>query len=70
MSVAECLEVYGLRLCVGDYVQVYIKSRSLVRVAGRVSEIKPTGLILETDNAWVTIRYTDIKMIVKPKNTV
>lgn len=66
---AECYPVYGLLLCVGDVVEVYPRSRSLVLFRGRVKKITVSSLLLENDENELAIRFSEIKAIrrIKPK---
>ncbi|MEM4913801.1 MAG: hypothetical protein QW579_06320 [Desulfurococcaceae archaeon] len=63
----ECHSVYGMLLCVGDYVEVYPRSRSLAFFRGRVKRITISSVILENDENDMMIRFSEIKAIRKLK---
>lgn len=65
----KCVKVYGLKVCIGDYVRVYPRSRGLAYIDGKVSALTNTAIILENEDNSISIRFSEIKMIQKPKTS-
>ena len=63
----ECMKIYGIKICVGDFVRVYPRSVRLMAVHGVVKEITSTAIVLENEDNTFSIRLSEIKAIQKPK---
>ena len=63
----ECMKIYGIKICVGDFVRVYPRSVRLMAVHGVVKEITSTAIVLENEDNAFSIRLSEIKAIQKPK---
>jgi hypothetical protein len=66
----ECMDVYGVNVCVGDFVQVYPRTMRLSMVQGIVKKITSSSIVLENEDNEVAIRYSELKMVRKPKTYV
>jgi hypothetical protein len=66
-SIMDCIVLYGLRVCVGDVVQIFPRSRALVSFIGRVINITPHAIVLENEENTISIRLSEIKMVRIPK---
>jgi hypothetical protein len=63
----ECMRIYGIKICVGDFVRVYPRSVRLMAIQGVVREITSTAIVLENEENTISIRLSEIKAIQKPK---
>ena len=63
----ECMKIYGIKICVGDFVRIYPRSVRLMAVHGVVKEITSTAIVLENEDNTFSIRLSEIKAIHKPK---
>lgn len=63
----ECIDIYGIDICVGDYVQIYPRSMKLVHVSGFVKRITTSTIVLENEENEVAVRLSEIKLLRKPK---
>lgn len=63
----ECIDVYGINICIGDYVQIYPRSMKLVHVSGIVTRITTSTIVLENEENEVAVRLSEIKLLRKPK---
>ena len=60
----RCKNIYGINLCVDDYVVVIPRTQSLASFEGKVVYLGAVALtILESDGDLVSIRYRDIRML-------
>lgn len=62
-----CNRIYGLKICIGDYVEVYPRARGLAHFSGIIKEITPVSIVLENEHNDISVRLADIKLIRKPK---
>lgn len=63
----ECVDIYGIDVCLGDYVQIYPRSMKLVHVSGLVKRITTSTIVLENEENEVAVRLSEIKLLRKPK---
>lgn len=63
----QCMNIYGLRVCVNDFVQVYPRGLRLSYLQGRITRITYSSLVLENEENTISIRFSEIRMIRKPK---
>jgi hypothetical protein len=63
----ECAKIYGIKICVGDFVRIYPRSVRMMSVQGVVREITSTAIVLENEENTISIRLSEIKAIQKPK---
>ncbi len=63
----RCAVLYGVKVCVGDFVRVYPRSVRLMAVQGIVRNISASSIVLECEENTVSIRLSEIKMLQKPK---
>jgi hypothetical protein len=63
----QCMNIYGLRVCVGDFIQVYPRSLRLSYIQGRIARITYSSIVLENEENTVSVRFSEIRMIRKPK---
>jgi hypothetical protein len=66
-SLMDCINLYGVRVCVNDVVQIFPRSRALVSFIGRVVNITPVAIVLENEENTLSIRLSEIKMVRIPK---
>jgi len=66
-SLMDCIMLYGIRICVGDVVQIFPRSRALVSFVGKVINITPHAIVLENEENALSIRLSEIKMVRIPK---
>lgn len=68
-EVRECTLIWSaFPVCEGDIVTVYPRyGRSLVSITGRVAKVTNSALVIETENEIISIRYSEIKMISRPR---
>ena len=63
----ECAKIYGIKICIGDFVRIYPRSVRMMAVHGVVKEITSTAIVLENEDNAFSIRLSEIKAIQKPK---
>jgi len=63
----ECMGIYGVDVCVGDFIQVYPRTIRLSMVQGVVKRITASSIVLENEENDIAIRFSEIKMVRKPK---
>jgi hypothetical protein len=63
----ECAKIYGIKICVGDFVRIYPRSVRMMSIQGVVREITSTAIVLENEDNAFSIRLSEIKAIQKPK---
>jgi hypothetical protein len=63
----ECMGIYGVDVCIGDFVQVYPRAIRLSVVQGVVKRITASSIVLENEENDVAVRFSEIKMVRKPK---
>jgi len=63
----ECAKIYGIKICVGDFVRIYPRSVRMMSIQGVVREITSTAIVLENEDNTFSIRLSEIKAIQKPK---
>lgn len=66
-SIYECNDIYGITVCLNDVVEIYPRARGLSYFIGIVRYISNTAIVIENEKSLISIRYSDIKMIRKPK---
>jgi len=63
----ECMGIYGVEVCIGDFVQVYPRAIRLSVVQGVVKRITASSIVLENEENDIAVRFSEIKMVRKPK---
>lgn len=63
----ECVDIYGIDVCIGDYVQVYPRSMRLVHLSGIVKRITTSTIVIENEENEAAIRLSEIRLLRKPK---
>jgi len=66
-SAPECAKIYGIKICVGDFVRIYPRSVRMMSIQGVVREITSTAIVLESEDNAFSVRLSEIKAIQKPK---
>ena len=63
----KCAVLYGIKVCVGDFVRIYPRSVRMMAVQGIVKSISANSIVLECEENTISIRLSEIKMLQKPK---
>ena len=63
----ECMGIYGVEVCVGDFVQIYPRALRMSLVQGIVKKITASSIVLENEENDIAVRFSEIKMVRKPK---
>jgi len=65
----ECAVIYGVKVCIGEYVRIYPRSIRLAVIHGIVKGFSSNSIILESEENVISIRLSEIKMLQKPKTS-
>ena len=65
----ECAVIYGIKVCLGEYVRIYPRSIRLAVIHGIVKGFSSNAIILESEENVISIRLSEIKMLQKPKTS-
>jgi hypothetical protein len=63
----ECMIIYGINVCIGDFVQIYPRALRMSLVQGVVKRITASSIVLENEENDIAVRFSEIKMVRKPK---
>jgi hypothetical protein len=63
----ECMGIYGVDVCIGDFIQIYPRALRMSLVQGVVKRITASSIVLENEENDIAVRFSEIKMIRKPK---
>jgi len=63
----ECMGIYGVDVCIGDFIQVYPRALRMSLVQGVVKKITASSIVLENEENDIAVRFSEIKMVRKPK---
>ncbi len=66
-DIGNCIRLYGvMTICVGDYVEVYLKGlRSMTYLRGVVQGFSESAILLKTNKYEVMIRINEVRAVVR-----
>lgn len=63
----RCTEIYAMKICINDIIDVMLRHRSALIVSGRVVDFSFSSIVIETETSIISVRISEIKTITKRK---